>query len=101
MLSLKKILHELMEIQQETDNVIEFPNENFVMTIFRPEKKLLFSPQQHQSLPGKVRTYVNMIKQNFNVLKVKDKGAGTFELEFDPREDFESAIDFVKTQLDK
>jgi hypothetical protein len=42
-----------------------------------------------------------MIKQNFNVLRVKDKGAGSFEIEFDPREDFESAIDFVKEQIDK
>lgn len=82
--------------EQDQDNIIEFPNENMTVSVFRAEKKLIFSPQEHESLPSKIRTVLHLLKQNFHVLRVKHMAGNSFELDFDPREDFESVITFIK-----
>lgn len=102
--------------EQELPDSIEFPNQNFIVSINRPQRKLIFSPEGHSSLPNKIRTMINMLKQNFRVLKVNsladedDRGQGdtddpnlrgVFAVDFDPRVDFEAAIDFLKNQMDK
>ena len=94
MLSLKEILQE-MEGDGET---LEFPNDNFVLSVFRNTKTLIFTPQYHNSITNKVRTLVNMLKQNFRILRVVDKDLGAFEIQVDPREDFESVVDWIKSQ---
>jgi hypothetical protein len=118
MKTLKKVLMEALVEQdpQGLDNVIEFPNENFMVSIDRNRKKLIFSPQQHSSLPSKLRTMLTMLKQRFNIIKVNslededDAGQGdtddpnlrgVFEIVVDPREDFEAVVDFVRNSMDR
>lgn len=97
---LKEQENEMDSISVEDDQVMEFPNSNFVVSVFKDEKKLLFSPQNHQSLTNKIRTFVNLIKQNFRVLGVSAKSGGAFELQLDPREDIDSTVDFIKREID-
>lgn len=94
MLSLKQILLE-MEGDGQT---LQFPNDNFTLAIFRKNKTLVFTPQYHTSITNKVRTLVNMLKQNFRILRVEDKDLGAFEVQVDPREDFEGVVDWIKNQ---
>ena len=96
MISLKQIF-----LEAEGDGeTLEFPNDNFVLSIFRGNKTLLFSPQYHNSITNKIRTLVNMLKQNFRILAVKDKDLGAFEVQVDPREDFEAVVDYIKNQAE-
>jgi hypothetical protein len=97
---LLKVIWESILKEQDEDNIIEFPNDNFTISVFRAEKKILFTPQGHSSLPSKIRILVNMLKQNFNILRIKDKDVGSFEVEVDPREDFESIVDYIKMQAE-
>lgn len=83
------------------DTVIEFPSSNFAISLFRANKTLLFTPQQHTSITNKIRTFVNMIKQNFKVQKIAQKGQGIFEVQLDPVQDFDEVIDFIKNEVDK
>ena len=107
---LRELLNEVIR-EQETEDVIELPNQNFSITIDRPKKKLIFAPEGHSSLPNKIRTILQMLKQHFNVLNVnsledEDDYEGTddpnlrgvFEIEFDPRENFDEVINFVRQQ---
>ena len=113
-MQLKKVLMEaLMEQdQQEVDDVIEFPNENFTVSIDRNKKRFIFSPQQHASLPSKLRTVLTMLKQRFNIIKINSlededdagqgdtddmKLRGVFEVVVDPRENIDAVIDFIKS----
>lgn len=77
---------------------LQFPDDNFVLSVFRSTKTLLFTPQYHNSITNKIRILVNMLKQNFNIARVSDKDMGSFEVEVDPREDFEAVIEFIKSQ---
>lgn len=111
MLSIRKIF---LEIAGDLEDVVEFPNSNFVLSIDRNNKKIIFSPQSHAALPSKMRTFITMLKQDFRVIRLKsleDEGdagpgdtddlalRGVFEIEFDPREDFESIVDYIKQKV--
>jgi hypothetical protein len=113
---LKEVLLEILAEQdvQGLEDTIEFPTQNFVVSIDRAEKKLTFSPQSHSMLPSKMRTFLTMLKQNFRVIKLNslededDAGPGDvddpnlrgiFEIEFDPREDFEKVVDFIRQKV--
>lgn len=115
-MQLKKIILEVLREQEDAENIIEFPNENFTVSINRNEKKLVFAPLLHSAIPSKIRTYINLLKQNFRVLRVNSlededdtrendvddpKLRGVFEIEFDPREDFEAVLDFIRNQIDR
>lgn len=114
MLKLKNIILEVLQTEQEED-VLEFPNENFTVSIDRNKRKLIFAPQEHSSLPSKLRTMLTMLKQRFNIVNINsledenDAGSGdvddpnlrgVFEVEVDPRENFDSVIQFVKTEAE-
>jgi hypothetical protein len=73
---------------------------NFTIAVFRDQKKLLFSPQDHQSIPNKIRTFVNDLKQTFRVSSVIQKDLGSFEVTLDPRTDLDSVLGFIKDQID-
>jgi len=96
MLSLKTIFLEM----EGDGEILEFPNDNFTLSIFRGTKKLLFSPQYHNAITNKIRTLINMLKQNFRILRINNKDLGAFEVEVDPREDFESIVDYIKNQAE-
>lgn len=85
-------------LREQDAEVMEFPNDNFTLSIFRSNKTLVFTPQYHHSVTNKIRTLITMLKQNFRILRVNDKDLGSFEVEVDPREDFESVVDFIRNQ---
>jgi hypothetical protein len=108
---LRKLLNEILKEQEEVENVIEFPHQNFIVTIDQSKKKLIFAPEGHSSVPNKIRTIVQMLRQNFHVLRVNSledendydseddpKLRGVFEVEFDPRENFDEVVNFVRQQ---
>jgi len=112
-MKLIEILHRLIVEQeiQDLDNVVEFPRDNFVLTIDRSKRQLIFSPLMNAVFDSKVRTLLTMLKQNFKVTKIdnledeNDTKPGdkddpnlknVFQVELDPREDFEAVIDFIK-----
>lgn len=80
---------------KEAAEVMEFPNDNFTVSIFRAERKIIFSPQQHQYVTKKVRSHVNAIKQNFHTISVTDLPNATFEIELDPRESIDEVVKFL------
>lgn len=86
-------------MENNNDQVLEFPNSNFAVSFFGADKKLLFSPQSHESLPNKVRTMVNMIKQNFKVSQIEQKDMGAFEITLSPQENFDAVVNFIKQEL--
>ena len=92
-----KILFEDI-LKEQDEEIIEPPNDNFTLSIFRNEKKILFTPQYHTSVTGKIRTLVNMLKQNFRILRITDKDIGSFEVEIDPREDIDAVVNFIRDQ---
>lgn len=117
-MKLKRVFLEALVEQdpQGLDDYVEFPNQNFVVSIVRPQKKLIFSPQGRSFVTTKMRIVINSLKQKFNVLKVNSlededdagpgdtddpKLIGVFEVVFDPREDFEAAVDFLKNEANK
>ena len=69
-----------------------------MVTAERDQKRLLFIPVHHSSVTDKIQSYGNVLKQNFMVISTKEIEDGAFEFVFDPREDFEAVIDFVKAQ---
>lgn len=115
---LKDILLEVFAEQdaQGLEDTLEFPNQNFIVSIDRDQKKLTFMPQSHSSLPSKMRTFLTMIQQKFRVIQKKsledegDQGPGdqdnpelrgNFELIFDPREDINIVVDFIKRKVEE
>jgi len=107
-MKLKDILKEaLMELDDGftpingDDSVLEFPHSNFSISVFRDEKKLLFTPQNHQSIPTKIRTFVNDLKQNFRVSEVSQKELGAFEITLDPRTDLDTVLDYIKQTMEE
>lgn len=99
-MQLKSLYESILKEQGEENSVLEFPNDNFTLSIFRGEKKLLFSPQYHNAITSRIRTLINMLKQNFRILRINDKDAGCFEVEVDPREDFEAVVDYITSQVE-
>ena len=98
---LSQIFKNILREQNENSDILEFPKQNTIVSIFRNEKKLLFVPFKDQTIPNKIRTFVNILKQNFRVVKVVDRDIGSFEVEFDPREDLNVIVDFIKNEMDK
>jgi hypothetical protein len=88
-------------MENNNDQLLEFPNSNFVVSLFGADKKLLFSPQSHESLPNKVRTMVNMIKQNFKVSQIEQKDMGAFEITLSPQENFDGVVNFIKQEMER
>ena len=82
------------------ENLLEFPNMNFTIAVFRDQKKLLFSPQDHSSIPNKIRTFVNDLKQTFRISSVIQKDIGSFEVTLDPRTDLDSVLDYIKQEIE-
>lgn len=99
-MKLKEVYKDLLREAEGDGETLEFPNDNFTLSIFRGNKTLLFSPQHHNAITSKIRTLINMLKQNFRILRINNKDLGAFEVEVDPREDFESVVDFIKNQTE-
>lgn len=106
-MKLKNILKEALEDfdtapmpGMDNGEVLELPNSNFTISVFREEKKLLFTPQEHSSLPDSVKELVYTMKEYFNISKINNKDNAIFEVEFDPRQDFNKVLLFIQEQLD-
>lgn len=96
---------------QEQQEIIEFPAEGFAVSIFAPEKKLVFTPIQGVQNPKKMATFGTMLKQQFHVSRINSFGdqenersiaddylQKSFEVIFDPRENFDSVLQFLRDQ---
>lgn len=111
---LLRVLNEALTELDDTGDVLEFSG--FTVSIDRAKKKLIFSPQVATGnvAPSQLRTMMTMLKQNFKVVKVdslEDEGdasqgdtddkalRGMFEIQIDPRENFEAVIDFIKNEI--
>lgn len=84
------------EMPQSEQPIIHLPEVNMTVSLFPSQKKIVFAPQDHTAYTNKIRTYVNMMKQNFRIDDVNFLGQGAFEIVFDPRENFESVIQFLR-----
>jgi hypothetical protein len=103
-----------LEVLREFDSdgkekVIELPNQNFTVSLFRKEQKIVFMPQDHSSIPMKVREYIYDLKGKFNISRINslddeqdpstsrdDNLRGAFEVIVDPREDFERVVEYLR-----
>lgn len=98
-MKLKKLFLELLQ-EEELDDVIKFPAQNLVVSIFRSDKRMMLMPQDKGD-STLARSYVNMLKQQFRVYDVNHLSGNVFEVIFDPREDFESVVEYIRNQVDK
>lgn len=103
-MKLKEVFINLIKEGEEDsvdDSLIEFPDHNFCVAFFKDEKRIIFSPQNDtKELPEMVDAFVEIMKEKYAVSEAEPKEVGTFEVVFDPREDFESVLTFIKQQLD-
>lgn len=103
-MNLKELFVNLLKEQEEEsleavdDTVVEFPEHGFSVSFFREEKKLLFTPQQEE-LPDNATAFVEIMKEKFRISEEGAKEIGTYEILFDPREDFEQVIEFILNQI--
>ena len=93
-MELKKIFQELLD-EQTGSYVVSIPKYNIAVSLFPAQKKIILSPQNFKGITSKIRTYVHLFKQEFNVKNVKFFNNGSFSIVFDPREDFQQVAKFV------
>lgn len=84
----------------DNGQVLSLPNTNFVISVFPEEKRLMFTPQKHEELPSKIIEFVYAIKEFFNVSEITERDQNIFEIDFDPRQDFDKVMLFIKEQMD-
>ena len=83
-------------VSQKLPNTIDLPDLNMTASFFEFEKRVLLTPQDHISTTYKIKNFLNFIKQHFRIFDIKKLDQGSFEIIFDPREDFQSVIDLLK-----
>jgi len=76
------------------DPVVEMPGINMAASFFPAEKKVMLSPTDHSSTTEKIDKYIKLIQSNFRVDGLTNE-EGNIQISFDPREDFESVIQFL------
>lgn len=84
----------------DNGRVLSLPNTNFVISVFPEEKRLMFTPQKYEELPKKIIEFVYAIKEYFNVSEIKETDRNIFEIDFDPRQDFDKVMLFIQEQMD-
>jgi hypothetical protein len=102
-LKLSYVVDEILKEQddsQSSSEIYQFPHDNMTISVFRNRKILSFTPQFHKSLTSKIRTFITTLKTNFMVLRITPKSMNSFEVEFDPRQNFDEVVDFVKQQAE-
>ncbi len=92
------------ELQQQLggppQKVVEFPAQNFSVSLLKAQKKLIFSPIDGEA-SASIRSMINQMKsQGFKVSNLQQKGMGTFEVDLDKTENFDLVVDYLKQQLD-
>jgi len=112
-MKLKKILLEMLQEQeQDSEDVIEFPSNNMVLSVDKNKKKLILTPLNLSSNSSTIRKIILMLKQNFKISKInalEDDDSrvnktydsslkNTFEIQVDPTENLDSVVEFVKNE---
>jgi hypothetical protein len=69
---------------------------DFTISVFPQDRKLLLTQKKGTIRPTKMRQLINSLKTNFNTVSIKDLLNGTFEVKFNPSENFGKVIDFVQ-----
>jgi len=75
-------------------DIIEFPEDNFRIRVEPKIKRMYLSPIDSDEKDN-IRTVINMVKQNYRILSIDDKGGKRVELALDHREDFYGVIAFI------
>lgn len=105
-LSLIKEQSNLSFNQETPGNIIEFPNQNFIVTLIPEEKRLIFIPQFHNSLTRNMDVYISQLHERFRITQINDldkndKSSNAFEILIDPREDWSEVDSFVRAMANK
>ncbi len=83
----------------DNGRVLLLPHTNFSISFFPDEKRILFTPQAHEDLPNKIQEFVTSIREYFHVSEIDHKDGGIFEIHFDPRQDFDKVVLFIKEEM--
>ena len=86
------------DVVSDGSDIIELPEIQMIVSLFPAEKKLVFSAQDHTSMPLKAKRYIDILHQNFRITDVRSLSDSSFEVELDPREDFQSIVNFLSPQ---
>jgi hypothetical protein len=100
---LKEIFEDIIEQTPSEDDIVEFPKENIILFINRNERELTFSPYDQMRPVPKLRVLLNSLKEKFRdgVKQIKQQERDIFEVTFNPLENFEIVVDFVKNEIDR
>ena len=112
-MKLISIINKIIKEQEMIDdeNVFELPSKNMTVSIDRNKRKFIFAPFKNKK-SSEIRNLINLLKNNFRTTKINNLSdedsrnkqnyvsdlINAFEVEIDPRENFDSVIDFVKNQ---
>ena len=87
-----KTLYEIYKsLLKEEKEVIEFPSDEFSAVADKQSAKVLFTSEKGKEMAG-------VLNASFLVLKIQDLPNKMIEVSFDPREDFNAVIEFLKSQ---
>lgn len=111
-MKLKSIVRQiLLEQEMGDENIIELDSMNLSISINPAKKSFIFAPIDTKK-QSEIRKLINLLKTNFRIVKVNNltdedsklnQGKesdlkNSFEVVVDPRENFDSVIDFVRNQ---
>ena len=94
-MKLLPVFKQVLKEQVQIGNIVEFPNSNFVASLFPMEKRIMFSPIEHFSLTNEIKSVVENLRDSFRTIRIESEGQGSFAVEFDPREDFDTITEFL------
>jgi uncharacterized protein YjiK len=99
-MKLMEIVESLLLEQDEDQDTVQFPKQNFYAYFDEKQRKIVLAPIKTDSASTKTRIFVNLIKQNFKVQSVQPKQDGSFEVKLDPFEDFLIVKDYIIQQAE-
>lgn len=92
-----EVVNQLLKEEETVADLVEFTNSNFTVSLFPMEKRVVFSPIDHLSLTEEIRRIIGELKDNFRIISIKQEGQGSFELVFDPRENFDNITGHLRS----
>lgn len=103
MMMMLPIIRSIIEAQDDVydlhggnPNLIEFPKDNFAASFVPGEKRIELSPRDDSKTCTRIRSLVNDLRNQFRIAKVVQLGMNTFNVVFDPSEDFDNVTAYVK-----
>lgn len=82
----------------DKNNILEYPRKNIVVTLFDKEKKIRIAPMEKEK-GAKIRSLVNLLKNNSDVSSVKIQKNETFDVILSPTQKFYEVVNLIKGNL--